>query len=81
MSEHEWKSSARNKLIHFEDQLHEAVEAGIHTYSGQKAWSLGNALLYTFSVMTTTGNGDTFHSRHHFSFIDVNTQISYRCEV
>ena len=55
MGEHEWKSSARSKLIRFEDQLHEAVEAGIHTYSGQKAWSLGNALLYTFSVMTTTG--------------------------
>jgi len=57
MDEHDWKSSARKKIINFEDQLHQAVEAGVSTYSGQKIWSLSNAFVYCFTLATTIGYG------------------------
>ena len=31
----EWKSSARQKIMNFEDQIYEAVEAGVSSTSGQ----------------------------------------------
>jgi hypothetical protein len=46
-------------LIEFENELHQAVEAGIHTYSGQTSWSLPNAFLYSFSVASTIGKSLT----------------------
>jgi len=57
LDEYEWKSSARKKIINFEDQLHQAVEAGVSTYSGQKIWSLSNAFVYCFTLATTIGYG------------------------
>eukprot|EP00096_Caligus_rogercresseyi_P013033 TRINITY_DN5696_c0_g1_i1.p1 TRINITY_DN5696_c0_g1~~TRINITY_DN5696_c0_g1_i1.p1 ORF type:complete len:278 (-),score=12.57 TRINITY_DN5696_c0_g1_i1:271-1104(-) len=57
LSETDWKSTARHKLMAFEDELHEAVEAGVYSYSGQKSWTLSNSLLYSFSVMSTMGFG------------------------
>jgi len=57
LDEHEWKSSARKRIINFEDQLHQAVEAGVSTYSGQKIWSLSNAFVYCFTLATTIGYG------------------------
>lgn len=57
LDEHDWKSSARKKIINFEDQLHQAVEAGVSTYSGQKVWSLSNAFVYCFTLATTIGYG------------------------
>jgi hypothetical protein len=53
--ESDWKSSARRRLIEFENELHQAVEAGIHSYSGQTSWNLGNAFIYSFSVASTIG--------------------------
>lgn len=32
--EFEWKSSARQKIMQFEDQIHKAVEAGVSSTSG-----------------------------------------------
>lgn len=57
LDEHEWKSSARKKIMNFEEQLHEAVEAGVSTNSGQKIWSLSNAFVYCFTLATTIGYG------------------------
>jgi len=57
LDEYEWKSSARKKIINFEDQLHQAVEAGVSTYSGHKIWSLSNAFVYCFTLATTIGYG------------------------
>jgi len=57
LDEHEWKSSARKKIMKFEEQLHEAVEAGVSTNSGQKVWSLSNAFVYCFTLATTIGYG------------------------
>jgi hypothetical protein len=56
LDESDWKSSARKRLIDFENELHQAVEAGIHTYSGQTTWNLANSFLYSFSVASTVGN-------------------------
>lgn len=55
MREEDWKSMARRKLMEFEEQLHTAHEAGVHSYSGQKSWSFLNAVLYCLTVITTIG--------------------------
>ncbi|XP_044006374.1 uncoordinated protein 58 isoform X1 [Aphidius gifuensis] len=57
MREDEWKSMARRKLMEFEEQLHTAHEAGLHSYSGQKSWTFLNAVVYCFSVITKIGYG------------------------
>lgn len=55
LREDDWKSMARKKLMEFEEQLHTAHEAGVHSYSGQKSWSFLNAVGYCLSVITTIG--------------------------
>ncbi|KAG7200629.1 hypothetical protein KM043_001185 [Ampulex compressa] len=57
MREEDWKSMARRKLMEFEEQLHTAHEAGVHTYSGQRSWSFLNAVVYCLTVITTIGYG------------------------
>ncbi|XP_018392687.1 PREDICTED: trichohyalin [Cyphomyrmex costatus] len=57
LREDDWKSMARRKLMEFEEQLHIAHEAGLHTYSGQKSWSFLNAVVYCLTVITTIGYG------------------------
>ncbi|XP_057341030.1 uncharacterized protein LOC130678052 [Microplitis mediator] len=57
MREDDWKSMARKKLMEFEEQLHVAHEAGVHSYSGQKSWSFLNAVVYCLTVITTIGYG------------------------
>ncbi|XP_014484944.1 PREDICTED: trichohyalin [Dinoponera quadriceps] len=57
LREDDWKSMARKKLMEFEEQLHTAHEAGVHSYSGQKSWSFLNAVGYCLSVITTIGYG------------------------
>lgn len=55
LREEDWKSLARNKLRNFEEELHQAHEAGMRTYSGQRSWSFLNGVVYTFTVITTIG--------------------------
>ncbi|KMQ97757.1 t family of potassium channels protein 18 [Lasius niger] len=55
LREDDWKSMARKKLMEFEEQLHNAHEAGLHSYSGQKSWSFLNAVVYCLTVITTIG--------------------------
>lgn len=55
LREDDWKSMARRKLMEFEEQLHTAHEAGLHTYSGQKSWTFLNAVVYCLTVITTIG--------------------------
>lgn len=55
MREEEWKSMARGRLMEFENQLYDAYEAGLNTYSGQKAWSFLNSFVYCVTLVTTIG--------------------------
>lgn len=58
LREDDWKSMARRKLMEFEEQLHIAHEAGLHSYSGQKSWSFLNAVAYCLTVITTIGENN-----------------------
>ena len=59
LEENDWKSSAREYLLEFEEQLHEAVEAGVkHSSSGSSRWNLKNSIYYAASLILTLG-------RHH----------------
>lgn len=55
LGEEDWKSMARNKLMEFENQLYDAYEAGMNSYSGQRGWSFINSLVYCFTLVTTIG--------------------------
>ena len=60
LEENDWKSSAREYLLEFEEQLHEAVDAGVkHSSSGSSRWNLKNSIYYAASLILTLG-------RHHF---------------
>lgn len=63
LREDDWKSMARRKLMEFEEQLHTAHEAGVHTYSGQRSWSFLNAVVYCLTVITTIGEENTGYRR------------------
>lgn len=39
----------------FEDELNVAFEAGVTSYSGQKAWTFVNGIIYCITVVTTIG--------------------------
>lgn len=58
MREEDWKSLARSKLRIFEEELHTAHEAGMHSYSGQRSWSFLNGIVYSLTVVTTIGEGN-----------------------
>ncbi|XP_044727239.1 uncharacterized protein LOC123290922 isoform X1 [Chrysoperla carnea] len=57
LREDDWKSLARRKLMDFEEQLHTAHEAGMHSYSGQRSWSFLNSIVYCLTIVTTIGYG------------------------
>ncbi|KAG8257206.1 hypothetical protein J6590_054794 [Homalodisca vitripennis] len=61
LREEDWKSLARRKLMEFEEQLHTAYEAGMTSYSGLKAWSFLNAVIYCITVVTTIGKIYSVH--------------------
>lgn len=62
LREDDWKSLARRKLMDFEEQLYQANEAGVNTYSGQRAWSFMNAIVYCITVVTTIGKSVLINS-------------------
>uniref|UniRef100_A0A1B0DCI0 Potassium channel domain-containing protein n=1 Tax=Phlebotomus papatasi TaxID=29031 RepID=A0A1B0DCI0_PHLPP len=57
LREEDWKAQARARLRKFEEELHTAHEAGMTSYSGQKAWSFLNGWAYCLTVVTTIGYG------------------------
>ncbi|KAJ8985975.1 hypothetical protein NQ317_013858 [Molorchus minor] len=57
LREDDWKSLARNRLRIFEEELHNAHEAGMTSYSGQRSWSFLNAVVYSLTVVTSIGYG------------------------
>lgn len=46
---------AINKLRKFEEELHVAHEAGTTSYSGLKAWTFINGVVYCMTIVTTIG--------------------------
>ncbi|KAI4462293.1 potassium channel subfamily k [Holotrichia oblita] len=60
LREEDWKSLARNKLMVFEEELHTAHEAGIHSYTGQRSWSFLNGVIYSITVISTIGYGHLY---------------------
>lgn len=56
--EDDWKTAARSKLRKFEEELHAAHEAGMTSYSGMKAWTFINGMIYCMTVVTTIGKED-----------------------
>lgn len=58
LREDDWKTVARAKLRAFEEELHAAHEAGMTSYSGMKAWTFVNAMIYCLTVITTIGELD-----------------------
>lgn len=53
--EDDWKSMARTRLRKFEEELQEAIEGGMNSYSGHTTWSFVNSVLYCLDVSTTIG--------------------------
>ena len=58
--EDDWKSMARTRLRKFEEELQEAIEGGMNTYSGHTTWSFVNSVFYCLDVSTTIGKPSTF---------------------
>lgn len=57
LDEFDWKSSARQRIMKFEDQIHEAVQAGVSSSSGNNVWNIPNTFVYVFTLSTTIGYG------------------------
>jgi len=57
LDEFDWKSSARQRIMKFEDQIHEAVQAGVSSTSGNNIWNIPNTFVYVFTLSTTIGYG------------------------
>lgn len=55
LREEDWKSMARTKLYEFENQLHNAHEAGVTSFSGLRSWSFINSFVYCLTLVTTMG--------------------------
>ena len=68
LKESEWKSSARQHLIEFENQLYEAVDAGIGYSSSVKSnWPLTNYIHYCASLIITLGIDTNFFYQKYIS--------------
>ncbi|CAG9760166.1 unnamed protein product [Ceutorhynchus assimilis] len=60
LREDDWKSLARSRLRGFEEELHNAHEAGMTDYSGMRSWSFLNGIIYCLTIVTTIGYGHMF---------------------
>lgn len=66
--EDDWKTAARSKLRKFEEELHAAHEAGMTSYSGMKAWTFINGMIYCMTVVTTIGKVDRYVTKSDPTF-------------
>ena len=55
LPEDEWRTLARQRLVDFEDQLHEAFSAGLTTYSGKRTWGFWDAVAFSMTTVATIG--------------------------
>ncbi|XP_050304646.1 uncharacterized protein LOC126742127 isoform X1 [Anthonomus grandis grandis] len=60
LREEDWKWLARSKLRVFEEELHNAHEAGMTDYSGMRSWSFLNGVVYCLTIVTTIGYGHMY---------------------
>ncbi|EFX79801.1 hypothetical protein DAPPUDRAFT_212348 [Daphnia pulex] len=57
LPEDEWRELARQRLIDFEDQLHEAFSAGLTSYTGKRTWGFWDAVAFSMTTVSTIGYG------------------------
>jgi len=57
LPEDEWRTMARQKLVEFEDQLHEAFSAGLTSYSGKRTWGYWDGVAFSMTTVSTIGYG------------------------
>ncbi len=43
------------RLVLFEDEIRDALDAGMRASSGQTAWTFANSMLLAYSLASTTG--------------------------
>ncbi len=55
LPEDEWRTLARQRLVDFEDQLHEAFSAGLTSYSGKRTWGFWDAVAFSMTTVATIG--------------------------
>lgn len=55
LPEDEWRELARQRLIDFEDQLHEAFSAGLTSYTGKRTWGFWDAVAFSMTTVSTIG--------------------------
>ena len=61
LPEDEWRELARQRLIDFEDQLHEAFSAGLTSYTGKRTWGFWDAVAFSMTTVSTIGKAITFN--------------------
>ena len=60
LPEDEWRTMARQKLVEFEDQLHEAFSAGLTSYSGKRTWGYWDGVAFSMTTVSTIGKALNF---------------------
>ena len=73
VKESEWKTSAREHLMEFEHQLHEAVDAGFsHSSSRVSSWSLTNSIYYSKTTVNSVSNRDNYNQNKNVPSLSAN---------
>ena len=70
LPEDEWRSMAREKLVEFEDQLHEAFSAGLTSYSGKRTWGFWDGVAFSMTTVSTIGTTFNFYFNQ---FVNITT--------
>jgi len=65
LPEDEWRELARQRLIDFEDQLHEAFSAGLTSYTGKRTWGFWDAVAFSMTTVSTIGKYNVCAAESH----------------
>lgn len=68
LPEDEWRIMARQKLVEFEDQLHEAFSAGLTSYSGKRTWGFWDGVAFSMTTVSTIGMSQDIPFDHFTDF-------------